>query len=85
MDIKYRLRQLLTKTKTFVTSRNYSVILVLVLAGGFIAAGYNLMFLYLSTTYCEQWTQAIEITLCNHGSYWSDQRLHNLYQNKLKK
>jgi len=51
----------------FVRNLNYSVLVVMLLAAGFIAGGYNVLFWYLSSNYCAQYTQAIEVTLCNHG------------------
>jgi hypothetical protein len=62
-----RTRALLGRVLSKLLSLNYSVLIVTLLASGFIAAGYNLLFWYLSANYCAQYTQSIEITLCNHG------------------
>jgi hypothetical protein len=62
-----RTRALLGRVFSLLRNLNYSVLIVTLLASGFIATGYNLLFWYLSTNYCAQYHQSIEITLCNHG------------------
>jgi hypothetical protein len=67
MDRRQYSTELLIRVKGFVTTCNCSVPLALLFSAAFIAAGYNFVFLYLTTRYCDNYTSELEVTLCNHG------------------